>query len=64
MFKSGFELVTDLQLDAAKFNKTMITVWIQGQILDYTGNIKSYTEHSVTIDEFKYLRVNCLFKVR
>jgi hypothetical protein len=64
MFKSGFELVTDLHLDAAKFNKTMITVWIQGHILDYTGYIQSYTEHSVTIDDFNYLRADCVFKIR
>ena len=53
MFKSGFELVTNLHL--AKFNKTVITVWIQGHILDHSGYIKSYTEHSVTIDDFIYL---------
>jgi hypothetical protein len=64
MFKSGFELVTDLQLDAAKFNKTMITVWTQGHILDHSGYIKSFTEHTVTIDDFKYPRDNCIFKVR
>jgi hypothetical protein len=64
MFKSGFELENDLHIDAAQFNKTVITVWIQGHILDYSGHIKSYTEHSVTIDDFKYLRVNSVFKVR
>jgi hypothetical protein len=64
MFKSGFELVTDLHLDAAKFNKTKVTVWVQGHILDHSGYIKSYTEHSVTIDDYKYLRANCVFKVR
>jgi hypothetical protein len=64
MFKSGFELGTDLHLDAAKFNKTMITVWIQDHIIDYSGYIKSFTEHSVTIDDFKYLRANSVFKVR
>jgi hypothetical protein len=64
MFKSGFELVTDLQLEAAKFNKTIVTVWIQGNILDHSGFIKSYTDDSVTIDDFKYLRASCIFKVR
>jgi hypothetical protein len=64
MFKSGFELGTDLHLDAAKFNKTMITVWIQDHIIDHSGYIKSYTEHSVTIDDYKYLRENYAFKVR
>jgi hypothetical protein len=64
MFKSGFELVTDLHLDAAKFNKTMITIWIQGHIFDHSGFIKSYTEDLVTIGDSKYLRANCVFKVR
>jgi hypothetical protein len=64
MFKSGFELRTDLHLDAAQYNKTMITVWIQDHILDISGYIKSYTDRSVTVDEYKYLRANYVFKVR
>ncbi|QGQ94198.1 hypothetical protein EHS13_04385 [Paenibacillus psychroresistens] len=64
MFKSGFELGTDLHLDAALYNKTMITVWIQDHIIDISGYIKSYTDISVTINDFIYLRANCVFKVR
>lgn len=64
MFKSGFVLETNLHLDAAKFNQTVITVWIEDHIIDYCGYIKSFTEDSVTIDEFKYLRAISVFKVR
>jgi hypothetical protein len=64
MFKSGFELVSDLHLEATKFNKTIITVWTQGYIFDHSGCIKSYDERSVTIDDIKYSRETCVFKVR
>jgi hypothetical protein len=64
MFKSGFELRTDLHLDAAKHNKTMTTVWIQDHIIDFSGYIKSYTDNSVTINGFIYLRDSYVFKVR
>lgn len=64
MFKSGFELGTDLHFDAAQFNKTLITIWLQDHILDTSGYIKSYTEYSVTINDFIYLRASYVFKVR
>ncbi|WP_090677130.1 hypothetical protein [Paenibacillus tianmuensis] len=64
MFKSGFLLTTPEQIAAAIFNKSNVTVWQNGRILDYGGPIEVQTEHSVTINKANYLKVNCEFRIR
>jgi hypothetical protein len=54
MFKSGFILSTDDHLEAAMFNKSEISVWQQGTILDYGGLIEAITVNAVTINGEKY----------
>jgi hypothetical protein len=64
MFKSGFILSTDDQLEAAMFNKTEICVWQQVNMLDYGGQIEAVTENAVTINGEKYLKATCESQVR
>jgi hypothetical protein len=64
MFRSGFHLETTEQLMAAQYNKTPITVWQQGLILDYGGPIEEISEQAVSINGVKYLRAMCEFRIR
>ncbi|WP_036713500.1 hypothetical protein [Paenibacillus ehimensis] len=64
MFKSGFLLTKPEQIAAAIFNKSDVTVWQDGRILDYGGPIESQTEHSVAINGANYLKENCEFRIR
>ena len=64
MFKPGFVLTTDAHLDAAIFNKTIVIVWQQGDVLDYGGLIEERTNNSVIVNGERYLKINCEFRVR
>ena len=65
MLKSGFTLTTDDHLEAAMFNKSEVTVWQEGELIDFDGgSVESFTEISVTINNADYLRETCEFRVR
>ncbi|GAA4827898.1 hypothetical protein GCM10023310_00710 [Paenibacillus vulneris] len=64
VFKSGFLLESPEQIAAAIFNKSNVTVWQNGSILDYGGLIEAQTELSVTINGERYLKATCEFRIR
>lgn len=64
MFRSGFILETDSHLSAAIFNKSEILVMQDDEIIYYGGFISSFTEHSVTILNKKFLKESCQFVIR
>jgi hypothetical protein len=64
MYSNGTVLKTDADFYNAMLFGLRVTVYQDGEILDYGGVIKQFSEHSVTVDEFFFLRENCEFKVR
>ena len=64
MFKSGFVLSTDEHIAAAMFNKTNVTVWQNGSIIDYGGPIEDLTDIAVKINDGYFLKEWCEFRVR
>lgn len=50
MFKSGFILHTNEHIIAAMHNKTPVSVWMQGKIVDYGGVIDEFNGKSVKIN--------------
>ena len=64
MLASGFILRTDHHFQVAFYNKVPVTVWQQGQILEYGGPIDKISDLSVWINGAAYLRVAYEFKVR
>lgn len=64
MFKSGFLLSTDAHLQAAMFNKTSVSVWQAGKLLEFGGPIEKISTDAVTIQGGRYLKATCEFRVR
>lgn len=63
MIKPKFILTTDAHLSMAMLNSSRVSVWLQDELLDYGGVIKEFTELSVTINDGKYLRATCEFRI-
>jgi flagellar motor switch/type III secretory pathway protein FliN len=64
MFKSGFILSTDQHLSAAMFNRTPVTVWMEGKIVDYGGVIEVQNDFTVKINDEYHVKAACEFRVR
>jgi hypothetical protein len=65
MYKSKQNLLTLADFDNAILFGLKIEVWQDGSIIDYAGVIESHTVNSVTfMNESKYLKATCEFKVR
>jgi hypothetical protein len=60
----GQVLKTDVDFDNAMLFGLNISVWQQGEIVDYGGKIIANTDDSVHINDGKYLKAVCAFKVR
>jgi hypothetical protein len=59
MFKSGFILSTDVYIAATIHNKTPVTAWMEGKIVDYGGVIESQNEYAVKINGEYYVKAAC-----
>jgi hypothetical protein len=64
MYISGSTLRTSADLDNAMLFSLNISVWQQGEIIDYGGKIVGHTEGAVHINDGRYLKAVCVFKVR
>ncbi len=64
MFKSNYILKTPVDFDNAMLFGVNISVWQQNEIIDYGGKITANTVYSVDINDGKYLKSVCEFKVR
>jgi hypothetical protein len=64
MYISGSTLRTSADFDNAMLFGLDISVWQQGEIIDYGGKIVGNTEESVHINDGRYLKIACEFKVR
>lgn len=64
MFKSNYILKTDVDFDNAMLFGVNVSVWQKGEIIDYGGKIVANTKDSVHINDGKYLKAVCEFKVR
>jgi hypothetical protein len=64
MFKSGFILSTDYHLAAVIHNKTPVTVWMEGKIVDYGGVIQEQNEFTVKINDEFHVKAAVEFRVR
>jgi hypothetical protein len=65
MFSSGSTLRTSADFDNAIMLGLRIEVWQDEAIIDYAGVIESHKNDSVTfMNESKYLKVTCEFRVR
>lgn len=56
MFRSGFILTSDAHIEAAMFNKSHVTVWMQDKIVDYGGVIQEYNELAVKLNNYWHPR--------
>jgi hypothetical protein len=64
MLKSGSILRTSADFDNAMMFQLNVIVWQDGEIIDYGGNIESFTDASIRINDCHYFRTSCEFKVR
>jgi hypothetical protein len=64
MYTSGYTLRTSADFDNAILFQKYISVWQNGSILDYGGLIESHTDNSVKINDGRYLKATCEFRVR
>lgn len=64
MYKSGHPLHTAADFDNAMFFALNVIVWQNDSIIEYGGKIESHTDDSVRINDGKYLKATCEFKVR
>lgn len=64
MYTSGYILRTSTDFDNAVFFKKVVTVWQNGTLLNYGEKIQALTDLSVTMEDGRYLKAPCVFKVR
>lgn len=64
MFKSGQALKSPYDFDNAMFFGVDVSVWQNGEIIDYGSKIIANTAESIHINDGKYLKAVCEFKVR
>jgi hypothetical protein len=64
MYTTDYILQTYADFDLAKHFCIPVTVWQDGEILDYGGVIEAQSEHSVKIQGIHYFKATCTFKVR
>lgn len=64
MFKSGQVLKSPYDFDNAMFFGTDVSVWQNGEIIDYGGKIESLSDASVRINDVYYFIAACEFKIR
>jgi hypothetical protein len=64
MYTSGRVLKTDADLTNAIMFTLSVIVYQNDELIDYGGLINKFTEHSVTINDYHFLRENCEFRVR
>lgn len=62
--QKGFVLKQPVDFDNAMFLQKNIEVWQQGRLLDYGGQIQMHTDNAVIINDGKYLKATCEFRVR
>jgi len=64
MYQSGSNLRTSADLDNAILFRLNVSVWQDGQIVDYGGYLESFSDYSVKINGARYFRALCEFRVR
>jgi hypothetical protein len=64
MFKSGQVLKSPYDFDNAMFFGADVSVWQNENIIDYGGKILANTDDSILINDGRYLKAVCEFKVR
>lgn len=65
MFTSGFIIKNSADFDNAILFELKIEVWQNKQAIGYAGVIESHTNDSVSfLNETKYLKITCEFRVR
>lgn len=64
MFKSNQILKSPFDFDNAMFFGVNVSVWQKGEIIDYGGKIVANTDESLHINDGKYLKAVCEFKIR
>jgi len=57
-------LKSDMELFAAALAGVRVTVFADGKIVDYGGNVEEYTSDSVRIGGTWYLRGSFVFRVQ
>jgi hypothetical protein len=64
MFAPGFLLSTRHHLEAAMFNRSNVSVWQSGELIEYGGRIEKLTHVAVTINGAHYFLETCEFRIR
>lgn len=64
MFRPGFVLSTLAHLEAAQHNQSQVSVWQNGELIDYGGPIELVTDDVVMINGDYYLISVCEFRLR
>jgi hypothetical protein len=64
MFKPGFLLFTDAHLQAAMFNRSIVCVWQNGEVIDYGSRIEEVSNDAVRIKDGWFLKTVCEFRIR
>lgn len=57
-------ILTQAQLIQAYWSGQAVSIWQDGDLVDYGGKIESLTERHVTINDAKYLRATCTFTLK
>ncbi|MDF2657779.1 MAG: hypothetical protein K0Q94_570 [Paenibacillus sp.] len=64
MFQKGQTLQNHVDFDNAMYFSAPVTVWQNGTILDYGGQIEKHTDDAVWINGGYYLKAVCEFRIR
>jgi hypothetical protein len=63
MYTTGTLLKTDADFTNAVLFQLRVTVFQNGEIIDYGGIIDKFSEHSLMIEDSHFLRETCEFRV-
>ena len=64
LFKPHQQLVNSVDFDNAMYLAVPVSVWQNGEIIDYGGPIQMHTTEAVCINDGYYLKCVCEFRVR
>lgn len=64
MFTKNQILLSSFDFDNALYFAAPVSVWQNGKILDYGGQIDKHTDEDVWINGNGYLKSTCEFRIR
>jgi hypothetical protein len=64
MLDPGFTLTTNADIDTAIFNNQLVTVWMEGRIVNDGNVIETHNGETVKISGEYYVKATCELRVR